>query len=277
MRNKNARKPCPWQSRIHILSGSLQGQCLRFDGDRILVGDDAAADLRFDPDREAGARGKNAVLTLDDEEGWRISNEGGGVWLVNQTAVEKSKSLRLRSEDLVRVSESGPDFFFRLVSGPHGFAIPATAAPAKNANQPQQDQVQTQVLNQNPAAADTDKHEDKPVSADGSLPDANASTFERSPNIPPENTIARETPPLSEAKRSLDGPGSPSRGLRVRRGIDACPRSRRPIAGGARRAEKKEAGTRGERSRPLDRNRDLGALGTCMRLWPGMLDRRREE
>jgi hypothetical protein len=120
---------------IHVLSGSQQGRCLRFDGDRILVGDVAAADLRFDPEREAGARGKIATLTLDDEEGWRISNEGDGVWLVNQTTVEPSQSHRLRSEDLVRVSEVGPDFCFRIVAGPHGCAIPATVAPASVAGQ----------------------------------------------------------------------------------------------------------------------------------------------
>ncbi len=117
---------------IHVLSGSQQGRCLRFDGDRILVGDDAAADLRFDPDREAGARGKNAVLTLDDEEGWLISNEGGGVWLVNQTAVPAGALNRLRSDDLVRVSELGPEFYFRLVARARGAAIPAPASPDRH-------------------------------------------------------------------------------------------------------------------------------------------------
>ena len=120
---------------IQILSGLQQGRCLRFDGDRILVGDIAGADVRFDPEREAAVRWKIATLTLDDEEGWRISNEGDGVWLVNQTTIEPSQSHRLRSEDLVRVSEVGPDFCFRIVAGPHGCAIPAMVAPASVAGQ----------------------------------------------------------------------------------------------------------------------------------------------
>ena len=121
---------------IQILSGSQQGRCFRFAGDRILVGDVAVADVRFDPQCEAGARGKNAILTLDDEEGWRISNVGAGAWLVNQTAVESSQTHRLRSEDLVRVSEAGPDFSFRIVAGPHGCAIPATVAPESSRHTP---------------------------------------------------------------------------------------------------------------------------------------------
>jgi len=103
---------------------------------RILVGDVAVADVRFDPNRESGARGKNAVITLDDEEGWRISNMGAGAWLVNQTPVAPSQSHRLRSEDLVRASEAGPDFCFRLVAGPHGCAIPATTTRTSVAERP---------------------------------------------------------------------------------------------------------------------------------------------
>jgi hypothetical protein len=115
---------------LHVLSGSLQGRCLRFEGHRIVVGDVTAADLRFDPDSEAAARGQNAVLTLDEEEGWRIANEGAGVWLVNQTVLDRWQSHRLRSEDLVRVSERGPDLRFRLVSGTRGSPVP----PAASAN-----------------------------------------------------------------------------------------------------------------------------------------------
>jgi hypothetical protein len=115
---------------IHVLSGSQQGRCLRFDGHRIVVGDDAAADVRFDPDREAAARRRSAVLTLDVEEGWRIANQGAGVWHVNQTALDRYQSHRLRSEDLLRVSELGPDLRFRLVSGSRGSAISAPAAAA---------------------------------------------------------------------------------------------------------------------------------------------------
>ena len=121
---------------IHILSGSQQGRCFRFDGDRILIGDVAVADVRFDPDRESRARGKNAVITLDDEEGWRISNVGAGVWLLNQTPVEASQTHRLRSEDLVRVSEAGPDFCFRIVAGPRGSAIPAMVSPGSGVREP---------------------------------------------------------------------------------------------------------------------------------------------
>ena len=79
---------------IQILSGTQQGRSLRFEGDRILVGDVAVADVRFDPNRESGARGKNAVITLDDEAGWQLSNIGAGVWLVNQTPVESSQTHR---------------------------------------------------------------------------------------------------------------------------------------------------------------------------------------
>jgi len=110
---------------LQIISGTLQGRNHRFDGDRVLIGDVDKADLRFEPVRDSGSRGKVAVLTLDDESGWQLANEGAGVWLVNQSPVAPGKSHRLRSDDLVRLSEMGPEFYFRLVAGPRGFAIPA--------------------------------------------------------------------------------------------------------------------------------------------------------
>ena len=100
---------------IRILSGSRQGERLRFDGDEITVGEDRSCDLRFNPHNDPGARGKRAILAYG-EEGWRIGNCGSGQWLVNQSAVPSDSSGQLRSGDVVRVSESGPDFSFLIVS-----------------------------------------------------------------------------------------------------------------------------------------------------------------
>ena len=116
---------------ISILSGEQQGRTARFDGDRVFIGDGPSADLRFDPEREPAVQNKSAVLRLDDEEGWRIANEGRGTWYVNQTAVGPRGSQRLRSEDVVRLSETGPDFCFRIVTSrkPHSPAESTIAAP----------------------------------------------------------------------------------------------------------------------------------------------------
>jgi hypothetical protein len=100
---------------ILILSGARQGQRFTFEGERILVGDRADDDVRFDPGQDPDAWGKIASIHLDTD-GWRITNEGTGTWLVNQDPIDPKGSQRLRSDDVVRLSEAGPDFCFQIVT-----------------------------------------------------------------------------------------------------------------------------------------------------------------
>jgi hypothetical protein len=101
---------------IQILSGARQGERLVLEGRELRVGSDRNCEVFFDAARDPAVQGRSAVLHLRDD-GWYLHSTGGQVW-VNQQPV--ARSTRLRSGDIVRMSESGPDF---------SFGIPAAAAP----------------------------------------------------------------------------------------------------------------------------------------------------
>ena len=112
---------------IQILSGARQGERLLLDSNEFRMGTDAGCDIFFDPLRDPGAKDRTAVFRLL-EGGWHIQRTGVGELLVNQQPVRGQT--HVRSGDLVRVSESGPDFCFRLVSHHGPLAKPAVKADA---------------------------------------------------------------------------------------------------------------------------------------------------
>jgi len=100
---------------IVVLSGSRRGKRLTLDDREITVGDDKTTEICFDPASDSGARGKIGVLKSSDD-GWVLTNRGDGTWFINQTAVSSGQSSRLRSGDVVRLSEEGPDFRFSIIT-----------------------------------------------------------------------------------------------------------------------------------------------------------------
>ncbi|MCL4204936.1 MAG: hypothetical protein KJ000_20850 [Pirellulaceae bacterium] len=100
---------------IAILSGAQQGGRWATEASRVVVGDTDSCDIRFDGDSDSDARGKRGVLLLHDD-GWRFENQGSGSWLVNQTTVTPGQDCRLRSGDVVRLSEDGPDLRFTMLT-----------------------------------------------------------------------------------------------------------------------------------------------------------------
>jgi hypothetical protein len=99
---------------ILILSGARRHERLVLEGDEFRAGADPACEVFFDPARDPAARGCGALLRREDD-GWRVSPGGSGDLRVNQQAVRGS--VRLRSGDVIGLSDSGPDFCFRLVAG----------------------------------------------------------------------------------------------------------------------------------------------------------------
>jgi hypothetical protein len=102
---------------ILILSGARRGEQLNFDKDRISIGHQRPSDVHFSPRKHPGADGKQAELLLDDY-GWRLHNVGEGDWYLNQTILPVSGAAPLRSGDVVRISEVGPDFRFTILPSP---------------------------------------------------------------------------------------------------------------------------------------------------------------
>ena len=123
---------------IRILSARRQGERLLLEGRELPWAATATARSCSTP-RDPAVGGHSAVIHLSDN-GWCLHATGGQVW-VNQQPV--ARSTRLRSGDIVRMSESGPDFSFGIVAaaapwwtGPvdvpgHGGVLSGTAAAAQ--------------------------------------------------------------------------------------------------------------------------------------------------
>lgn len=97
---------------IHILSGARQGERITFDAHEFRAGDDPGCEVFFDPVRDPSARHRTAVFKLKDD-GWSVKPTGGGEMLLNQSPLEKQA--HVRSGDVVRMSEQGPDFCFTII------------------------------------------------------------------------------------------------------------------------------------------------------------------
>jgi hypothetical protein len=98
-----------------VLSGTRLGERITFDQDAILIGSDRFCDLRFKLRHYPGARNQEVRL-LGEDSGWRLHNDGEGLWLVNQTPVPSGGACPLRSGDIIRASEFGPDLRFMITA-----------------------------------------------------------------------------------------------------------------------------------------------------------------
>jgi hypothetical protein len=107
---------------IHILSGSRCGEEVCLDAEEFRVGDTPQCEIYFDPRRDVSSEGQSALFRLQ-EDGWYVRPGGGRDLLLNHSLMERET--RIRSGDVVRLSESGPDFLFTLTSR----AIPAASRP----------------------------------------------------------------------------------------------------------------------------------------------------
>ncbi len=96
---------------LTILSGAREGECFYFDTAAFRIGDDPDAEIWLDPRRDQAARGCLALVRYE-VSGWRIENTGNGRLMLNHTVVEGC--VPLRSGDIIRLSDMGPDICFRL-------------------------------------------------------------------------------------------------------------------------------------------------------------------
>ena len=106
---------------IVVFSGARQGERLELDAGEFRVGGEPDCEVFFDPQADPGAGDRSALFRLADD-GWYVKSIGAGELLVNQQPV--SGKARIRSGDVVRMSDRGPDFSFTIVTA-------ATKAAAK--------------------------------------------------------------------------------------------------------------------------------------------------
>ncbi len=98
---------------ILILSGDRQGEVLELQVDQFRVGSNRDDDVYFNPKSDPGAEGRSLMI-WSDHHGWFLNNSGKEAIWVNQKKV--TDHLRIRSGDLIRLSEQGPDLVFTLQS-----------------------------------------------------------------------------------------------------------------------------------------------------------------
>ncbi len=114
---------------ILILSGVRQGERVVLDATNFRVGTNPDCAVFFDPLLDTTTANRSASFRLM-EDGWYIVHTTGTI-LINHRAV--TGPTRIRSGDVVRMSESGPDFSFRIVAGT---AFQGTKSPAVATNSP---------------------------------------------------------------------------------------------------------------------------------------------
>ena len=105
---------------IHILSGARQGQRIPLDAKNFRVGTDPGCEVFFDPRADASAKGRSASFQLM-QDGWYMVRAAGPI-VINYT--EAAGPTMVRSGDIIRMSENGPDFLFSI-----GDASPARTKP----------------------------------------------------------------------------------------------------------------------------------------------------
>ncbi|OHB69900.1 MAG: hypothetical protein A2V70_00275 [Planctomycetes bacterium RBG_13_63_9] len=96
---------------IRILSGARKGEKIVLDGTEFRAGADTRCDVYFDPRSDPPAKNRSVSLWLTSD-GWFIRSTGVGEVLLNQTPIVGEA--QLRSGDLVRLSDRGPDFSISL-------------------------------------------------------------------------------------------------------------------------------------------------------------------
>ena len=97
--------------RLIVLSGSLQGHVLETREKVIGIGSDTDNLMRFNLESDPEIRGQRIRLELRDDR-WRLFNYSEKPVFINQDLVRADAGLR--SGDLIRLSQDGPDLQFEL-------------------------------------------------------------------------------------------------------------------------------------------------------------------
>ena len=111
---------------IEVLSGAQRGMRHFLEQKEFRVGGDSRYEIAFDPQLDPSAKDRTLHFRRT-ADGWFVRSSGSGEVLLNQTPI--AKEVPIRSGDLVRLSELGPDFSFAIVSQ-------AAAVAHQTANEP---------------------------------------------------------------------------------------------------------------------------------------------
>ena len=100
-------------AKILIMSGARAGEEVVLDQDEFRAGGQPGCEVYFDAAKDPGAQGRAAGFQRKDE-GWFVRNVGiGQIWL---NAAPVAAYRQIRSGDIVRMSDDGPDLEFTIVN-----------------------------------------------------------------------------------------------------------------------------------------------------------------
>ena len=97
---------------ILIISGVRRNQRIALDCRAFQVGCDPDCEVFFDPRHDPAAKGRSAKFCLQDG-GWYVRCSGGEMWIGTQRI---AGATHVRSGDVIRMSDSGPEFSFHIVA-----------------------------------------------------------------------------------------------------------------------------------------------------------------
>ena len=126
------------RAELIFVSGAQLGNRVSIDSDECLIGGQPDCDVFFSPERYPHVH-DTRVLLRHQAKGWQVSTLEGGQALVNQTYLTSPVSLR--SGDVIRISEWGPDMRFEVSSDPmlpvpSGDHLPQEGAKVRSAMSP---------------------------------------------------------------------------------------------------------------------------------------------
>lgn len=107
---------------IRILSGNRSGERIVLDSNAVRLGTVPNSDVYFEPQSNGTDKGRQVTIRASSD-GWLVKSIGSGGVLLNQSPV--SREMPIRSGDLIRLSERGPDFTFSITNDP---ATPVASA-----------------------------------------------------------------------------------------------------------------------------------------------------
>jgi hypothetical protein len=188
---------------ILILSGARRNERIALDCRAFQAGCDPDCEVYFHPERDSAVKGRSAKFRLQ-EGGWYVRCTGGEMWIGKQRIVGAT---HVRSGDVIRMSESGPEFSFHVVAA-------AKASDAKAAGRDGVSRNCTDSCGNGAVAAPTSGKGDSPIFADtkigtvplsniaSALPEANGLSVAMAAPLPTDHqTVAEEAPAAKERDR----------------------------------------------------------------------------
>lgn len=99
---------------LDVLSGKRKNARVGFENHEVAMGAFVGANLLFDYD-DLGVDGQHALLAMT-EDGWSLLNRGKQPLFIGSRKIPPGQTGTIRSNDIVQLSDYGPDVRFRIVA-----------------------------------------------------------------------------------------------------------------------------------------------------------------